>query len=221
VDSARWNGGTLDSGACVPRSDETGPSGYDFDPVDGSPAYTFASPDALGQPFDLGTFTHLNQVVDAAITQITYNLGLTIGIDGIPHVLSTSLLFSHDETDNNGIVDPSDPNNRICEVGDPHNGGCDDLVTVSPVLNAVIQSGLDTYYFSLLGFSTDGGVNFTNVFQSPEQQNNSADLYAILTTEPFNPVPEPTTLVLLGTGLMGLATATRRRLRNRSRRNQN
>jgi hypothetical protein len=55
-------------------------------------------------------------------------------------------------------------------------------VTVSQIgINSLITVGGDTYFFNLLGFSTNGGATIKNVFQSPEGGNNSAGLYAMVT----------------------------------------
>ena len=67
--------------------------------------------------------------------------------------------------------------------------------------------GTDLYFFNLLGFSTDGGLTFQNVFSSPEGGHNSALLYGQLTTER---VPEPASLLLFGGALTAVAMRMRR-----------
>ncbi|HEY7819618.1 MAG TPA: PEP-CTERM sorting domain-containing protein, partial [Vicinamibacteria bacterium] len=71
-----------------------------------------------------------------------------------------------------------------------------------------ITVGTDTFFFNLLGFSTDGGLTFNNVFTSPEGGSNSASLYGQIT---LSPIPEPVSLLLLTTGLAAVALSERRR----------
>jgi hypothetical protein len=109
--------------------------------------------------------------------------------------------FSHNETVNSGPC----PAGSVTE--------CDDVVTITtPILSALITSGTDSYLFKLLGFSKDGKT-FSSVYMSPEGGDNAAQLYAEVTPAP---VPEPGSLVLLGSGLMGLAAAARRRNRRKA-----
>ena len=165
-------------------------SGYDF-----LSATAFDAP-TNGSAFLLGTFTHQNYPISAGTSISSIDLDLTLGniFD-----LSTTFYFTHNETPNIGNPDM----NR-------------DIITLeNPTLNAVL-SDLDgtNYYFNLIGFSQDGGDNISSLFKTYEGQGNTAGLYAMITSEPINnPVPEPSTVFLLGFGLLGFVGVSKKRLK--------
>lgn len=182
IDMVRW-GGTV-------NNPNTG-SGYDFDPVDNP-----LPPLVMGSPFLLATFTHHNEVVFSSITSIQYAFSLST--NGNPALLTDTFNFAHNET----------PNSPPCVA--PSTTPCSDIVTVSSVsLNQVITEGGDTYFFNLLGFSTDGGATISSQFISNEDGSNSAGLYAVVT---LTPISEPGALALLAAALAGFGFATRRKV---------
>lgn len=146
-----------------------------------------------GTAFGLGTFTHHNYPIYApSLTSIDLNVSLSIFGFG---ALSPAFHFTHNETPNNAYPETSSLNN--------------DIVTLTnPALNATFSDGTDTYFFNLIGFSTDGGATIASYFSTVETLSNSALLYARITSRPIT-TPEPTTLLLLGLGLMGLAGVRR------------
>ena len=146
----------------------------------------------IGTPILLGEFTHNNFVISTASNALeTVDLAFTIGTFDSPQILTATFAFEHDETLNTGTGN--------C---------CNDLVTISDYSfnQPITVSGIE-YYFSLLGFSIDGGKTIAYEFSTIEDQVNRAQLYAVITETPISTVPEPASLVLFGTGLgvLGLA----------------
>lgn len=172
TDAVRWGGvaGNLNTG-----------SGYNFTPAGD------LVPVLLNVPFALGLFTHINQPIFSAITDIQY--AFQFSTNGAPATVADIFNFSHNETPNNTGTSPAD----------------DDIVTIGALsLNQLITVGADTFFFNLLGFSLDGGITLSNVFRSPEGGFNSATLYAVITEVPINRTPEPGTIALLMGTLLGL-----------------
>lgn len=168
-------------------------SGYDFDSLT-----TPFSVQSNGTPFALGTFTHLNYPIGGTSLD---SINLDVHLEGTPGSIDVAAIFhiSHDETPNN-YYPPTNPGNN-------------DIVTITnPILNEEFSYNGKNYFFNLIGFSQDGGQTITTQFSTVETLENVAILYGEITEAPVPTVPEPSTFLLIGGALAGLAT---HRFRNR------
>jgi len=165
-------------------------SGYDF--LSASTPFDVESDGAL---FALGEFTHHNFPITGTVLD-SIDLNIYVEDLGIFDV-SATFGFDHNETPNVGGTPASN-----------------DIVTIlNPVVNSAFTYLGDEYFFNLLGFSQDGGTTVTTSFSTIEGQSNTAGLYAKITS---NPVPEPSTMLLFGTGLAGLVGVGRKKFFKKS-----
>jgi hypothetical protein len=171
-------------------------SGYNFDPFDGT--YVFPGTPSV---FALGTFEHLNQAIPmgTGITSIDYLLTLSPNGGGTPFNLD--LTFKHNETPNN------------CDTTqDPHCS--DDTVDmIVPSLTTLFDVDGVSYLFTLLGFSPGDSGPFNPQMISPEGNYLTPNTTQLWASIEVVPTPEPASLVLLGSGLVGTAVMARRRQR--------
>ncbi len=87
----------------------------------------------------------------------------------------------------------------------------DIVTTINPFSDTTFMyNGID-YTLELIGFSSDLGVTIQNDFSSPERTTASAGIYARITSEIPNPVPEPATIFLMGLGLFSIVGIRRRK----------
>lgn len=159
------------------------------------PASTFG----VGDAFEIGQLRHFNNPIYATwATSVDLNISLSFsdpaGLDPV-----FDFAFTIDETPNTTGNSPDD----------------DDFIDFpSSYASSVFEISGVNYTLQLLGFGSDAS-SLVDQFQSREGRTNSTSLWGQITTS-SEPVPEPSTILLMGTGLLGIIGFGRKRFNKKA-----
>ena len=149
----------------------------------------------IGETFEIGQLQHFNNPILSGTAASSTDLTISLIFSDPTGLAGTfDFTFAIDETPNA----PGPPDS-------------DDIITFpSSYPDETFDIGGTLYTLQLLGFGPDPS-NLIDQFQSPEGGTNSTLLFGQITT-PSAPVPEPATMLLLGSGLVGLVGLGRKKL---------